>query len=212
MLNLAAFFDLVGVAFFSIAGSLAAGRKRMDLFGVVVVGCVTAVGGGTLRDLLLGADPVFWIAAPHYILVAAAAAACTFFLARRLRPPARIMMYADAAGLAVFTVIGCQKGFEVSHSHGIAIVMGITTGVAGGIVRDVLCDEIPLIFRREIYALASLSGAVLFALVSRLSENTLWAVAVSISATLAIRLSAIRRHLSLPVLVLDDGIEQTERK
>lgn len=203
--GIVAFFDLVGVAFFSIAGALAAGRKRMDIFGVVVIGAVTALGGGTLRDLLLDADPVFWIGAPHYILVAAVAASCTFFLARRRRPAARVMMYADAAGLAFFTVIGCQKGFAITGSYGIGIVMGMTTGVVGGIIRDVLCGEIPLIFRREIYALASLSGAGVLALVFHLTDHGLLAAALSIFVTLSIRLSAIHWHLSLPVFALDDG-------
>lgn len=203
MHSLAAFFDLVGVAFFAIAGALAAGRKHMDIFGVVVVGCVTAIGGGTLRDLLLGVDPVFWIAAPHYVWITAAAAVCTFFLAKRLRPAAKVMMYADAAGLALFTLIGYQKGYDVTQSHGIGIVMGITTGVAGGIVRDVLCGEIPLIFRREIYASASLCGAAVLALVLQTTGNGLLAAALSLSVTLGIRLSAIRWNLSLPVFVLD---------
>lgn len=204
------FFDLLGIAFFAVAGALSAGRKRMDLFGVVVVGCVTALGGGTLRDVLLGSYPVFWIAAPHYFLLGASAAAGTFFMARWRRPAPRLMMYADAVGLAVFTVIGFKKGFEVTQSYSVAIVMGIATGVVGGIARDVLAGEIPLIFRREIYASASLCGALLLALGSHLFGFGLLAVSISVTATLAIRLSAIRWKLALPVFVLDDGIARSD--
>jgi len=201
-------FDLAGVVFFAIAGALAAGRKRMDLFGVVVVGCVTALGGGTVRDLLLGSHPVFWVSAPYYFWVAATAAAGTFFMGRWRRPAPKVMMYADAGGLALFTVIGFQKGFEVTQSYSISIIMGVTTGVVGGIVRDVLADEIPLIFRREIYASASLCGAGILALLVHLFGYGPLAVTISVCITLAIRLSAIRWKLSLPVLVLDDGVER----
>lgn len=203
--------DLAGVAFFATAGALAAGRKRMDLFGVVVVGCVTALGGGTLRDTLLDA-PVFWIVSPCYFLLAALAAAGTFFFARWRRPAPKLMMYADAVGLAVFTVIGFHKGIAVTGCSSVAVVMGVSTGVAGGIVRDVLAGEIPLIFRREIYASASLSGALLLALVSPFWGVGVLSISLSIITTLAIRLSAIRWNLSLPVFALDDGIEQAEQK
>jgi uncharacterized membrane protein YeiH len=204
MQDLATILDLVGVAFFAIAGALAAGRKHMDLFGVVVIGCVTAIGGGTLRDVLLGSHPVFWIAAPHYFMVAALAAAGTFFLARHRHPPARLMMYADAAGLAVFTLIGFQKGFLITQSYSIGIIMGVMTGVAGGIIRDVLCDEIPLIFRREIYASSSLFGAILLAVSSHFFGDHIVAISISLCSILAIRLAAIRWNLSMPVFVLDD--------
>jgi uncharacterized membrane protein YeiH len=202
------FFDLLGVVFFAIAGALSAGRKRMDLFGVVVVGCVTAIGGGTLRDVLLGSYPVFWIAAPHYFIIAALAAAGTFFMARRRQPPVRLMMYADAGGLALFTLIGFQKGLLITQSYSIGIIMGVMTGVAGGIIRDVLCDEIPLIFRREIYASSSLFGAILLAISSRLFGNHVVAVSISLLSILVIRLAAIRWKLSMPVFVLDQEAGQ----
>jgi uncharacterized membrane protein YeiH len=115
-----------------------------------------------------------------------------------------MMMYADAAGLAVFTLIGFQKGFTITQSYSIAIIMGVMTGVAGGIVRDVLCDEIPLIFRREIYASSSLFGAILLVVSSRFFGNHIMAVSISVLSILAIRLAAIHWKLSMPVFVLDD--------
>ncbi len=204
MQELVDILNLIGVAAFSIAGALAAGRKHMDLFGVVVVGCVTALGGGTLRDVLMGSYPIFWIAAPHNFMIAALAAACTFFLARHRSTAPRSVMYVDAAGLALFTLIGFQKGYAITQLYSVGIIMGVVTGVAGGIVRDVLCNEIPLIFRREIYASSSLFGAILLALSFRFFDENIIAVSISVFSILAIRLAAIRWKLSMPVFVLDD--------
>jgi len=205
--------DLIGVAVFAITGALAAGRKRMDIFGVVVLGCVTALGGGTLRDIILGSRPVFWISDSLYLVVPAVVAIATFITARRWKLPAMALMYADAIGLAVFTVIGFQKGFELTHAYGIAIIMGVTTGVVGGIIRDVLSGEIPLIFRREIYASASLSGAALFALLAYFQLPTPFSVSVSILVTLLLRLSALHWNLGLPILLLkEEGEKETEER
>ncbi len=196
--------DLVGTAVFAITGALAAGRKQMDIFGVVVLGCVTALGGGTLRDVILGNRPVFWIADTHYLTIAAIAAIGAFLLAQRWRLPAPVLMYADAVGLAVFTVIGFQKGFHSTHTHTIAIVMGVTTGVVGGIFRDVLSGEIPLILRREIYASASFCGAALLALLSYLQLPGLFTVSAAVLTTLVIRLAALHWNLALPLFQLDE--------
>jgi uncharacterized membrane protein YeiH len=141
MLSVIHILDLIGTAVFAITGALAAGKKKMDIFGVVVLGCVTALGGGTLRDVILGSRPVFWISDTMYLVVAMLAAIGTLILARNLRLPSMLLMYADAVGLAVFTVIGFQKGFQVTHTYSVAIVMGVTTGVVGGIIRDVLAGD-----------------------------------------------------------------------
>jgi uncharacterized membrane protein YeiH len=191
--------DLFGVAVFAITGSLAAGRKHMDLFGVVVLATVTALGGGTLRDLVLGAYPVFWVSAPIYLLVAVATTIITFFLVRFCGLPLKLLSVADAFGLAAFTVLGTQKALDMGISPGIAVVMGVMTGVVGGIIRDVLSGEIPLILRREIYATASLCGAITFSVVSFALQNQGLAVLASIAVTLGLRLSAIKWKMSLPL-------------
>ena len=193
--------DLFGVAVFAITGSLAAGKKRMDLFGVVVLATVTALGGGTLRDLVLGASPVFWVSAPIYLLVAVATAIVTFFLVRFCGLPLKLLSVADAFGLAVFTVLGTQKALDMDISTGIAVVMGVMTGVVGGIIRDILSGEIPLILRREIYATASLCGAVTFCLVSVALQNQGLAALASVIVTLGLRLSAIKWKMSLPLYI-----------
>ncbi len=197
--------DLFGVAVFAITGSLAAGKKRMDLFGVVVLATVTALGGGTLRDLVLGASPVFWVLAPIYLLVAVATAIVTFFLVRFCGLPLKLLSVADAFGLAVFTVLGTQKTLDMGISPGIAVVMGIMTGVVGGIVRDILSGEIPLILRREIYATASLCGAITFCLVSFYLKNQALAALTSVIVTLGLRLSAIKWKMSLPLYISHEG-------
>lgn len=201
--------DLFGVAVFAITGSLAAGKKRMDLFGVVVLATVTALGGGTLRDLVLGSGPVFWVSAPIYLLVAVATAIVTFFLVRFFGLPLRLLSVADAFGLAVFTVLGTQKTLDMGISPGIAVVMGVMTGVVGGMIRDVLSGEIPLILRREIYATASLCGAVIFCIISVALQNQGIAAVASVIVTLGLRLSAIKWKMSLPLYIShknDEGL------
>jgi uncharacterized membrane protein YeiH len=193
--------DLFGVAVFAITGSLAAGKKRMDLFGVVVLATVTALGGGTLRDLVLGSSPVFWVSAPIYLLVAVATAIVTFFMVRYCGLPLKILSIADAFGLAVFTVLGTQKALDMNISPGIAVVMGIMTGVVGGIIRDILSGEIPLILRREIYATASLCGAITFCVVAVVLKNQGLAALTSVMVTLVLRLSAIKWKMSLPLYI-----------
>jgi len=205
MLFLIHTLDLIGTGVFAITGALAAGKKRMDIFGVVVLGCVTALGGGTLRDVILGSYPIFWISDELYLAVAVLAALGTLMMAKIWRMHEKLLIYADAVGLAVFTVIGFQKGFHVTHSYSIAIVMGVTTGVVGGIIRDILSGEIPLILRQEIYASASLCGAVLFAVMSLFSLANSLTVPVSILTVLAIRLAAIHWNLSLPLFYLKEN-------
>jgi uncharacterized membrane protein YeiH len=204
-------FDLLGTAVFAITGALAAGRKRMDIFGVVVLGCVTSLGGGTLRDLILGTYPIFWISNTVYLGVAAMAALGTFISARYWKLPTKVLIYADAVGLAVFTVIGFQKGLQATHSYIIGLVMGVTTGVVGGMIRDLLSGEIPLILRREIYASASLGGALLLAILSHLGLPTPFIVFGAAFIILAFRLAALHWNLALPLLWLkEDQASATE--
>ncbi len=200
--------DLFGVAIFAITGSLAAGRKKMDLFGVVILATVTVLGGGTLRDLLLGTHPVFWVSTPIYLFTAVLAAIASFFLIRFFRLPLILLSVADAFGLAIFTVIGTQKALEFGISPGVAIVMGVMTGVVGGMVRDVLSGEIPLILCREIYATASLCGAIIFIIITTMLKDHNFAVLASVSVTLVLRLSAIRWNISLPLFIPNEDVEK----
>lgn len=142
--------DLLGVAVFAVSGAIAAGRKRFDLLGVAVIATVTAVGGGTTRDVLLNRHPVFWIKDPTYLLVILAAASLTVLYVRFRQLPKISLLVADALGLALFTIIGAQIAEERDQSIVVVVIMGTITGAAGGLLRDVLSGEIPLLLRRDL--------------------------------------------------------------
>jgi len=199
------YLDLFGVGVFAVTGALAAGRKHMDVFGIVVVALVTALGGGTLRDTVLGVRPLFWVADTTYVIVAAAAALVTFSAARFARPHPRLLLFADAFGLAIFTAVGSQKAFAAGAPGLIAVLMGVMTGVAGGMVRDVLCGEIPLILRKEIYATASLAGGVAFVLLRSMAVSQPVSTTAAVLLVVAVRLAAIHWRLSLPAFPARDA-------
>ncbi|MCB1231261.1 MAG: trimeric intracellular cation channel family protein [Verrucomicrobiae bacterium] len=189
--------DLAGVMVVAVTGCLAAARKRLDLFGAVVFAVLTGVGGGTLRDLLLDV-PVFWIQKPVYVLAAAGTGLITFVWMRYCRIPHGTLRVADALALGLFTLLGTQKALAVGAHPVIAVVMGLSTGVAGGAIRDVLAAETPMILGREIYASASLLGATLIVTISWLEIAPPWGAAIGFVATVGLRLAAIRWGLQLP--------------
>lgn len=199
------YLDLFGVAVFAITGALMAGRKSMDLFGVVVIGLVTAIGGGTLRDVILGHYPVSWVADQTSILIAISAALGTVLWVRMTQPIHEFgLLVADAVGLAVFTASG--TGIALAHNAPIstAVIMGVMTGVAGGVIRDVLCNEIPLIFRQEIYASACMLGslALIFLLQTGVPREVGTIIAMGIVFT--VRMASIRWEWTLPKFHLLD--------
>lgn len=196
--------DLFGVGVFAISGALAAGRKQMDVFGVVVLGLVTALGGGTLRDALLDSGPVFWIEDPVYLLVGAVFSLVTFFAVREITSHRQGLLVSDAFGLAVFTAIGTSIALKTTDSTSVAIVMGVMTGTAGGMMRDVLCAEVPLVLRREIYATAALFGSFAYMVMKMIGFQNTVCILFSMAVTLVIRLAAIHWTLSLPVFRSDD--------
>src|SRR3954470_11491355 len=188
-------FEHIGVAVSAITGILAAKNKRVDLFGVLVLALVTALGGGTLRDLILGARP-FWTEDVSFVFGACGAATATFLAARFWEMPGLLLLVADACGLALFTVIGAERALAFGAANTVAVVLGVMTGVAGGMIRDVLTGEIPLVFRAGIYlyATAALCGALAFVLlVSHVSP--LASQSVSVAITLTLRLAAMRWRL-----------------
>jgi uncharacterized membrane protein YeiH len=196
--------DLVGVAVFAVSGALAAGRKSLDLFGVLVIATLTAVGGGTVRDLLLDRHPIFWIAAPTYLIVIAVATLLTLFYVRIRPPPGNALLLADALGLALFSLSGAQIAEMAGLSPVIVVLMGTITGVAGGMLRDVLCAEIPLILRRDIYAMAAIAGIALYLIAAAAGVPRLWAFALGMAAVVALRVSAIIWGLHLPTFKLPE--------
>jgi len=190
--------DYAGVAVFAISGALAAARKKLDVLGVVIIATVTAIGGGTLRDVLLD-RPVFWIVQPGYLYAIAAAALATIVWTRWLKPPDRALAIADALGLAMFSISGAQIAENLEHRAVVVVLMGALTGVAGGVLRDVLTGEIPLILRKgQIYATAAIAGIVLYVLLQGWLDRTVAALA-GMACIAAIRLGAIAWNWTLPV-------------
>ncbi|MDY0071368.1 MAG: trimeric intracellular cation channel family protein [Thauera sp.] len=187
-----------GVAAQAAAAVLDAGRKPFDLFGMVVVALAASLGGGSLRDVLLDRT-VFWIADQTYLIAAIIAGLLTFALVRHVRLPARLFLVPDAIGLALFTVFGTQAALALDAPWLVASLMGVITGVCGGIVRDVLCNEVPLVFSGELYATASWCGALVLLGLSALDLSPAWAAAAGGSTTLLMRLGAMRFGWRLPL-------------
>ena len=191
--------DLLGVAVFAVSGALAAGRSGLDLLGVVVIAAITAVGGGTLRDLLLNRHPIFWITDPTYLIVIAAAALLTVVYVRWHAPPGHALLLADALGLALFALAGAQIAEDAGVSPIIVVLMGTMTGVAGGVLRDIVCAEVPLILRRDIYATAAIAGITIYLILQAIGLRPPWAFGAGMIVVVVLRLLAIYRGMSLPV-------------
>ena len=196
--------DLFGVAVFAISGALAAGRKSLDLLGVVIIAVVTAVGGGTTRDLLLDRHPIFWIADPTYLSVIIITALLTIWYTRYKEPPEKALLLADALGLAVFTITGAQITQEVISNGVIVVIMAAITGTVGGLIRDVLSNDIPLIMRKDIYATAALAGATVYLLLQLTTLDSTLNIILGMFVVIGLRLAAIQWQLHLPRFRLDD--------
>lgn len=197
--------DLWGTAVFAVSGALAAGRRRMDLFGALVIAAVTAVGGGTVRDLILDRHPVFWIQDLRYLAVIAGAGGLTFAYTSVFCPPRQSLEVADAFGLAVFTVVGARVALDVGTPPVVVVIMSATTATVGGMVRDVLCDETPLILREEIYATAALAGGALYLGLRALDLPEAAVAGVTIAAVSGVRLAALWRELHLPSFRVEEA-------
>jgi uncharacterized membrane protein YeiH len=191
--------DFFGVFVSAISGALMAGRKSMDLFGVLVIAVITGLGGGTLRDVILDRHPVAWIRDDGYILVASLAALTTVLWVRLTHPiPQAGLLLADALALSIFSISGAGIALQQHAPASTAVIMGVMTGVAGGVLRDVLCNEIPLIFQKEVYATACLAGTLVFLLLRKLDLPDGLPALLGAVTVLGIRLAAIRWRLSLP--------------
>jgi len=190
--------DVAGVAVFAVSGALVATQKRLDVVGVMVIAVLTGFGGGTLRDLLLGRTPIFWLQRPELIAAAALAALAVFFLRPPRGEPSAALLWADALGMALYAVLGAEIALLSGAQPWAAVLLGTVTASFGGVLRDVVCNEIPLLLQREIYALAALAGAATFVL---LRLEGVWrdpALLAGIAVGFAIRGAAIRFGWSLP--------------
>jgi uncharacterized membrane protein YeiH len=189
--------DWLGIVAFAVTGALVASRKRMDVVGFVVLGTVTGIGGGTLRDVLLG-SPVFWVREPAYLVTCALASVVVFFAAHIPQSRYRYVLWLDAVGLALFAVTGAEKAAQAGAGAIVAVAMGVTTATFGGIVRDLLGGESPVILSREIYASAALAGAAVLVMLMAAAAPRELAVGSGFAIALAIRAAALRYGWSLP--------------
>ena len=173
--------DWLGIAAFAASGALVASRKQMDVVGFVLIGVVTGFGGGTLRDLLLGRTPVFWLDRPELLAIAAAAALVVFVTAHLVESRFQALLWVDAVGLALYAVVGAEIALIAGVDPWAAVLLGVMTATGGGILRDVICNELPLILRREIYITAA---------------------AVAAASYVALRLAPLPREIALPAGIL----------
>lgn len=190
--------EMLGTAAFAVTGALAASRKRMDVFGFIVLALMPAIGGGTIRDVIIDRTPVFWVADNRYVVVAIIAALVVFFAPWKPGSRRRLLVWMDAMGLALFAALGTQISLAFDAGPLVAVLLGVTTAVTGGMIRDVICNEIPLILSREIYATAAFVASLAYvgAWAAGLSANT--SLAVSVLCGFVVRGLAIRYEWSLP--------------
>ena len=190
--------DWLGIAAFAASGALVASRKQMDAVGFVLIAVVTGFGGGTLRDLLLGRTPVFWLERPELLAIAAVAALVVFFGAHLVESRFRTLLWVDAAGMALYAVVGAEIALFAGADPWAAVLLGVVTATAGGILRDVICNELPLLLRREIYITAAAAGAVTYVALRFAPVPRDVALLVGIATGFSIRAAAILRGWSLP--------------
>jgi uncharacterized membrane protein YeiH len=197
-LSLVYILEIAGTAAFAISGALAASRKNMDIFGFCVLALMPAVGGGTVRDIIIDRVPVFWISDNRYIAVAIIAALVVYFTSYKPGSRRRILIWMDALGLALFAALGTEICLQHDTGPLVAIMLGVTTAVTGGMIRDIICNEIPLILSREIYATAAFVASVCYVLANEVGLGEQLVLVVAVSAGFATRALAIIYNWSLP--------------
>ncbi len=191
---------IIGISAEGMTGALAAGRHKMDLFGVIFIALVTAIGGGSIRDVLLGHYPLTWVEHPEYIILICFCALVATKIPRIVSRLESLFLTLDAIGLVVFSILGAQIAIEQNHGFIIAISAAVITGVFGGILRDILCMRIPLVFQKEIYAgIAIIAGAIYYTLMVYLQLHALICTLVTLFVGVTARLLAIKYQWSLPI-------------
>ena len=197
-MNLIYAIDLIGTFVFAISGVLTATKQKFDLFGAAVIAFVTAIGGGTLRDMMIGSQPVGWMLDTNYLILIGTAVPVSFFFRKYIQKLRKTMFLFDAIGIGLFTILGLEKTLAMGIAPPIAVIMGVVSAVFGGVVRDVLCNIVPLIFRGEIYATACLTGGILYLILSFFSIEQPVAMVVTILFIIIVRVLAVKRHWTLP--------------
>lgn len=197
-MDLLLIFDYIGTFVFAISGTLTAAQKRLDFFGATVIGFVTAVGGGTLRDMMLGDLPVAWIQNINYFWVIIAAVLVTILFRKQVMQLKRTLFLFDTIGIAVFTILGLKKALLLNIDPPMAVMMGLSSAVVGGVIRDTLCNEVPLIFHREIYATACIAGALVYLGLNYLGLHEVICELATVVSIIIIRIVVVKYNIALP--------------
>jgi uncharacterized membrane protein YeiH len=201
--------DILGTFSFAVSGAFFAMEKKLDPFGVLILSFVTAIGGGTLRDIMIGNLPVGWLRDETATIVIFIGAIGSMFFSQWLKKLNTTLFLFDALGLGLFTIIGIQKGMELNFSVGVCVALGTVTASFGGVIRDVLLNNVPLVFRKEIYALASIIGGLIYYLLTKTALNDDAAKIICILLIFFIRLLAVKYKLSLPVFYSKNKKDET---
>lgn len=196
--------DILGTIAFAISGALAAMKRRLDLFGIFIIAFVTAVGGGTLRDILIGSTPVTWMENTIYIYLIGAVTILAIIFRNKINYLKKSLFLFDTIGLGIFTITGVEIGIQNNLSPIITVALGTITGTFGGVIRDILCNEIPVIFRKEIYATACIFGAVIFVILHQINMDKDLTYLITSMMVISIRLIVVKYKISLPTFFLLD--------
>jgi len=203
-MDLILYFDYIGTMVFAISGTLMAAEKKLDIFGAMFIGFVTAIGGGTVRDMMLGDLPVAWIRSTDYFFIIIAGVVITVLFKKLVLKLRSTLFLFDTIGIGVFTLIGLKKALLLGIDAPLAVMMGLSSAVVGGVIRDTLCNEVPLIFHREIYATACIAGAVVYLILRWLQVPHVINESLTVVTIISIRLLAVHYNITMPTISLTE--------
>ncbi|BCA96835.1 membrane protein [Legionella antarctica] len=202
---------IMGICVEAVTGALAAGRKKMDFFGVMLIACITALGGGAVRDVLFNTYPLTWVAHPEYLLYTSLCAILTIFIAHSLVRIMKVFLILDALGLSTFVIIGTQKVLSHGMPASVAVISGMITGICGGMLRDILCNDIPLVLRKELYAVIALAGALLFITLAFFNVPQNISIIVTLVGIFTARILAIFFHIEIPIFDYSESLKKRKK-
>lgn len=202
---------IMGICVEAVTGAIAAGRKKMDFFGVILIACLTGLGGGTVRDVVFDTHPLTWVAHPRYLLYTSVCALITIFVAHSLTKIMKVFLVLDALGLSAFVIIGAQKVLSHGMPPSVAVISGMITGICGGMLRDILCNDIPLVLRKELYAMIALAGALLYITLELHHVPRNLNILISLTAIFTARIFAIFFHIEMPKFDYASSLKKRKR-